>query len=248
MLQTEHYQLSQWDFEDQIVMADFNNDNTKIDAALHGLAEETAGKADSGTVNTLSAAVSQKAEQSALAAEQTARQNADSVEQAARIAADSAEKAAREAADAALKTQVDALTPKAGLQFLRTVTLQTSGSSVYLDLGEIDWNQWKAVHLSLDVYLADTYNVGVEVGGANCGYLYSNDTPPDKGDAHRNLIHIMLYPLYDSRHAVCLIYMSPGNSGISDSTSSFQGLRSIHLHNSNTTVLAGTTCDIWGEK
>ena len=183
----------------------------------------------------------------ALAAERTARQTADQTEARDRQNADRAEQAAREAADAALKTQVDALTPKAGLQFLRTVTLQTSGSSVYLDLGEIDWNQWKAVHLSLDVYLADTYNVGVEVGGANCGYLYSNDTPPSK-EGQRNLIHIMLYPLYDSRHAVCLIYMSPGNSGISDSTSSFQDLRSVHLHNSNTTVLAGTTCDIWGEK
>lgn len=237
MLQTEHYQLSQWDFEDQIVMADFNNDNTKIDAALHGLAEETAGKADSGTVNTLSAAVSQKAEQSALAAEQTARQNADSAEQAA-----------REAADAALKTRVDTLTPKAGLQFLRTVTLQTSGSSVYLDLGEIDWNQWKAVHLSLDIYLSNTYNVGVDVGNATCGYLRANDTPPDKGDSNRSLTHIILYPLYDSRRAVCLIYMSSGNSGIANSTSRFQGLRSVHLYNSNTTVLAGTTCDIWGEK
>lgn len=184
----------------------------------------------------------------ALAAEQAARQAADQTEARDRQNADRAEQTAREAADAALKTRVDALTPKAGLQFLRTVTLQTSGSSVYLDLGEIDWNQWKAVHLSLDVYLAEDYNVGVDVEGANCGYLYANTTPPDKGDPNRNLIHIILYPLYDSRHAVCLIYMSPSNSGISDSTSRFQDLRSVHLHNSNTTVLAGTTCDIWGEK
>lgn len=30
MRQTEHYQLNQWDFEDQILMADFNNDNKKL--------------------------------------------------------------------------------------------------------------------------------------------------------------------------------------------------------------------------
>ena len=98
MQQTNHYQLSQWDFEDQIVMADFNSDNQKTDAALHGLAEQAAGKADAAAltaaVNRVSALENGKADQSTLAAEQAARQNADN-----------AEKAAREAAVAALRNE-----------------------------------------------------------------------------------------------------------------------------------------------
>ena len=32
---TQHYALNRWDLEDQIIMDDFNEDNEKIDAALH---------------------------------------------------------------------------------------------------------------------------------------------------------------------------------------------------------------------
>ena len=32
---TQHYALNRWDLNDQIIMDDFNDDNAKIDAALH---------------------------------------------------------------------------------------------------------------------------------------------------------------------------------------------------------------------
>ena len=38
MKQTENYQLSQWEKADRIQMEDFNGDNSKVDAALAGLA------------------------------------------------------------------------------------------------------------------------------------------------------------------------------------------------------------------
>lgn len=90
MKKTANYQLSQWEFEDQILMADFNNDNKTIDAALHTLAGQVAGKADSAAVTNLTAVVNAKAEQNALAAEETARINGDDTEKAAREAADTA--------------------------------------------------------------------------------------------------------------------------------------------------------------
>lgn len=89
--QTNHYQLNQWDFADRIQMEDFNSDNQKTDEALHTLAGQIAGKADSTTVSALTARVNAKAEQGSLTAEQTARINADSAEKAAREAADSAQ-------------------------------------------------------------------------------------------------------------------------------------------------------------
>ena len=33
---TQHYELSQWQATDEVVRTDFNEDNAKIDAALHG--------------------------------------------------------------------------------------------------------------------------------------------------------------------------------------------------------------------
>ena len=41
--QTTNYGLTQWEATDRILMQEFNSDNTKIDAALAGLAEQAAG-------------------------------------------------------------------------------------------------------------------------------------------------------------------------------------------------------------
>lgn len=73
MQQTTNYQLNQWEKTDRILMADFNGDNSKVDAALKSSAD-------------------------AAAAEAAARAAADAAEVAARTAADDAEIAARTAA------------------------------------------------------------------------------------------------------------------------------------------------------
>ena len=179
MLQTEHYQLNQWDLEDRVLMADFNNDNTKIETALHGLAEETAGKADSGTVNALAAEVAQKAEQSALAAEQAARENADNAEQAARIAADSAEKAAREAADAALDK-------RAGAQLIHMKTLTESNAYFILSLQDISWADWREVHL--------LFQPGAYTG--TCNLQFNGFSAATLGNTASGPWHIILYPCF----------------------------------------------------
>lgn len=71
-------------------MADFNSDNQKTDAALHGLAEQLSGKAPkpalTAAVNRVTALENGKADKTALEAEAAARQSADSAEQAAREA------------------------------------------------------------------------------------------------------------------------------------------------------------------
>ena len=56
---TEHYQLSQWERSDKVLMDDFNADNAKLDAAL-------ASKAEAAAVSALAQAVAGKADQSAL--------------------------------------------------------------------------------------------------------------------------------------------------------------------------------------
>lgn len=56
---TEYYELNQWLSTDQVLRTDFNADNTKIDAALAGLAED---------LETEAAARAEKADQTALTA------------------------------------------------------------------------------------------------------------------------------------------------------------------------------------
>lgn len=43
---TEHYHLNQWQAADKVLRTEFNEDNAKIDAALAGILQGLAGKAD----------------------------------------------------------------------------------------------------------------------------------------------------------------------------------------------------------
>ena len=45
--QTEFYQLNQWQAEDQVLRTEFNQDNAKVDAALHALAQTASGLSQS---------------------------------------------------------------------------------------------------------------------------------------------------------------------------------------------------------
>ncbi len=66
--QTPNYGLHQWAGEDQFKRTDFNEDNAKLDAALHGLRSDVDAKAAQSALNTLTATVNGKADQTALTA------------------------------------------------------------------------------------------------------------------------------------------------------------------------------------
>lgn len=139
MQQTSHYQLNQWELEDRVLMADFNSDNEALDTALHALAEQAAGKADTSTVSALAVAVSKKAEQSALAAEAAAREAADaalSQSHAAGMAALRGEncwvKLSDETLDAAASSYTWAITSPADYAQLRCVfTMACTGNTYF---------------------------------------------------------------------------------------------------------------------
>ena len=57
---TTNYQLSQWESTDRILMADFNGDNAKIDAALAAHDAALASKADAADVTALTQTVAGK--------------------------------------------------------------------------------------------------------------------------------------------------------------------------------------------
>ena len=64
--QTSHYGLNQWEAEDRVIREEFNGDNVKVDAALAGLAAQTAAKAAQTEVDGIKTQLAAKAAQSAL--------------------------------------------------------------------------------------------------------------------------------------------------------------------------------------
>lgn len=64
--QTSFYQLNQWEPEDKVLREEFNADNSRVDGALHGLAEEVGARALQTEVDGLKTQLATKAAQSAL--------------------------------------------------------------------------------------------------------------------------------------------------------------------------------------
>ena len=64
--QTSFYQLNQWEPEDKVLREEFNADNSRVDGALHSLAEEVGARALQTEVDGLKTQLATKAAQSAL--------------------------------------------------------------------------------------------------------------------------------------------------------------------------------------
>ena len=101
-------------------MADFNSDNSKIDAAL-------------------------KANADAIAAEATARQAAIT-------------SLSQTMAGKASAADVTALENQVGLKVIKSVTVPSGSTMAVIDLADIDWENWKIVHL-LAAPAADSPNL-----------------------------------------------------------------------------------------
>lgn len=222
---TSNYNLNQWKGADKVLREEFNADNQKIDTALKGLSEQIKGKAEQDSLNNLTQVVSQKAQQSDLDAEIAARTKGDEV----------------------LEEQLSELQPKAGLQKIGTVEIETSGESVSLDLRMIDWKQWKAVHLSLDAYISYSGNVSVILDHFTVGHFSGNQSMPDDSP-NRELGHMLFYPLFDDRHTVCAFIMGNGNASFGYTSNRYVNFRSLTLEGLGGQILAGTKCEIFGEK
>lgn len=205
-------------------MVDFNNDNKKIDTALHGLAEQVAGKAAASTVNSLAAAVNTKAEQSALAAET----------------------AAREAADAALQGGITALTPRAGAQLLKTFELTETCSEFTVPLQDIAWDQWKAVHILVDITSTSSLQVQIMIDSNTISYVDGNDQA-DR-DTHSNLGHVIFYPMFDGRKKAEFIVLHEGRLGLTGRQYRDFNALNIKCSTKDIKALPGTEITVWGEK
>ena len=137
---TQHYGLCQWEATDAVLRADFNEDNAKLEAALNSqagsisdLTAQMANKASTGTVNSLSTTVSQKADRSELEAEASTRAQADNAEKAAREAADAENMATLRGENCWVK--------------LGAWTLAAAEPEINLDVSEINWGLYRKIEL-----------------------------------------------------------------------------------------------------
>ena len=236
---TTNYNLNQWEGTDKVLRTDFNEDNAKIDAALKGLSNKVAGKAAQSAVNSLTQTVNGKADQSALnSLTQTVNSKADQSDM-------TAETAAREAADAALEEQVSDLIPKAGLQLLKTVTVNSTCTSFQIPLDDLDWSEWKAVHVLAEIAGTATSSGAVKINGNELTTIYS-DSHAAAADRER-FGHLVFYPMYDDRswlRAVCWEELR-----LRTMARRYQDIETMEIaFDSPVEVLAGTKVTLWGEK
>ena len=206
-------------------MADFNSDNQKTDAALHGLAEQAAGKADAAAltaaVNRVSALENGKADQSTLAAEQAARQNADN-----------AEKAAREAADAALDK-------RAGAQFIRTETMTEASKYFSVPLNDINWSEWRELHF---IFQAASESV-------DCDVSFNGHSGMSIDGPLGQRWHVIACPCFTPEQPISgFVFPFARTFGTFCSKYSFQDVKYLGVSTSESTLQPGTSVTVWGVK
>lgn len=156
------------------------------------------------------------------------------------------------AAAAELRQQVDALTPKAGLQLIREGTLGSGGSSVDLSLTGIDWAQWNVVYIQIEPYATESRGIAIRVNGSkNYGSMSSvqaNTTPPGTaGDRNRALL--LFFPLGDSTNPVSGMSFGTDTPTAVTMSYSYESFSYIQLES----VLSGelyssTPYKIWGSQ
>lgn len=146
----------------------------------------------------------------------------------------------------AVQKAVDALTPKAGLQLLKTIDIPQGSTSV--SLADIDWSAWKAVHMNLTAVTASGGTVTVAYNGDYLGSVGGNDGDTSNSK-WRRFLHLIFYPLYDARRQVYDIVLGSGSSYHYHCENRYQDFTQLNfIPNSTGTLLTGSTLEIWGEK
>ena len=230
---TTNYNLNQWEATDKVLRTEFNEDNSKIDAALNSLASQVAGKAAQSAVTALTQTVSGKADQSAL----------NSLTQTVNGKANQADLTAlsQTVAGKADQADVDALTAKAGTQLIKRVTLSETAEYYHFDLTDIDWSQWSTVTIRLKPTLVtgDTFRF----------YLYMGNVAPQLTYNPIPLAVLHLFPLFDETSKILGLFF-PGNhegNGLQfDYT--YSQIKKLELSPEESDFLAGSVFEVWGNK
>ena len=224
---TANYNLNQWEATDKVLRTEFNEDNSKIDAALNSLAGQVAEKAAQSAVTALTQTVSGKADQSALnSLTQTVNGKANQADLTAEISA---------------RTEADeALAAKAGTKLLSRVTLSAAADSFILDLSDVDWDQWATVTIRVNPIqpAGGTFNVRINDEGEHFNWE-SVEAP----------FLAVLFPYYNGNQPImALLHPAFYEGTIHVFEAVYDSLNYVTVSASDGALQAGTVAEAWGNK
>ena len=153
-----------------------------------------------------------------------------------------------------LVEKIDAVETKAGAQLLKNITLTSTCSTYSLPLSDIDWAQWKAVHISVAPYTSSGCVISFYANSQSSSRLMGTCTGnySSTASSRHNFHHLLLYPLFDERRYVKAISLGYDDSNDTHYYSPgiyFQEFTSLHvICNSGYQMYAGTAIQVWGEK
>jgi len=150
-----------------------------------------------------------------------------------------AEKKAREAAmkseTDARKALADTVDRMTGLHLLKTGTPATEAVAVYdIDLSDIQWDQWKAVYLFLDVNSSSSVDI-------------SSSTSYSQADVANGHSVMIFHPLFDRNLEATAVY----RWSVIDFSKHYSEKIHLYLFEGGATekrVFAGTTYKVYGER
>ena len=216
--QTSNYGLNQWEATDQVLRTEFNADNLKVDTAL---------KNQATSISNLAVQITDGL------AEKAAKSDLE------------AETAARETADGTLDQQVNEISQRAGLQMIKTITVDSTCTSFQVPLDGLDWKKWKAVHMMTEIAGTASSSGYVKINGNKFTTIKSDShsTP----DAREIFGHLIFFPMYDDRswlRAICW-----EDRSLQTAARRYRDIDTIEIvFDSPIQILAGTKVTLWGEK
>lgn len=156
--------------------------------------------------------------------------------------------------DEAMKAISDTVTEHAaaladmGQHLIKEMTIPSTCKSFDIPMNDIDWSQWKHVHVVVEAITESACNVYLAVNGGSVEFGGGGGNEDSTPQSSRKVLHLMLFPYHDPRLYAIAMNLNGGNffsSGIQ-----YPGLSSLRLACSNSTynLCAGTMIQISGEK
>lgn len=143
----------------------------------------------------------------------------------------------------ALHAKIDALAPKAGAQLLKSESL--SGEQTEINLQDIDWGAWKAVHISV-IAMAENHGAVTLTLNGGRDVLTSATTITDPSFLY--IAHVLFFPLFDARHTISAISLGNSDCEVRSYTKTYEGFELLGISCSGGPMLSGSKLEIWGEK
>lgn len=146
-----------------------------------------------------------------------------------------------------LRKDVDAVESRAGAQLLKREYV--SGANPTVSLSDINWTQWKAIHISVYPVSANARGVTLQVNGGYDTIGSSSGNTENSGSSLRHMAHVILYPLFDLRRPISAMDIASGSGSLYHYTKPYSDFSYLGIQcNDGEQLLSGSRVDIWGEK